>query len=237
MSRTQLEIAYTYANNELLIDCLENANDKYIEIEYKSGKGYFKIKLYNLICKFSLIDYKKVVSMLIDDLNGKEKAEKLHSIFVAMVDDLNHTKKVYSYDKKVLSGVSDAFTRLNKLNDILIDNFNVSRLDIETQIKLEKAIAYKMIKRDQLAIDYNAKAFNKFGLTWIVSADAKIKGLKHIIVPCCGLPCASFNGSFKEAIEIVDLELKTRVEKILENKTFPDFINLLKVNGIDKVPA
>ena len=47
MSRTQLEIAYTYANNELLIDCLENANNKYIEIEYKAGKGHFNIKLFN----------------------------------------------------------------------------------------------------------------------------------------------------------------------------------------------
>lgn len=237
MSRTELEIAYTYANNELLIDCLENANDKYIEIEYKSGKGYFKIKLYNLICKFSLIDYKKVVSMLIDDLNGKEKAEKLHSIFVAMVENLNHTKEIYSYDKKVLSGVSDAFMRLKKLNDILVDNFIVNQLEIETQIKLKKAIAYKMIKRDQLAIDYNAKSFTKYGYTWIVSADAKVKGLKHIIVPCCGLPCTSYTGSFKEAIEIVDIELKTRVEKAIKDNTFADYINLLKENGIEKIPA
>ena len=115
--------------------------------------------------------------------------------------------------------------------------FSVAALDIEQPIKMTKTTAYKMIKRDQLSIDYNAKAFNKFGLTWIVSADAKIKGLKHIIVPCCGLPCASFNGSFKEAIEIVDIELKTRVEKALKNKTFPDFINLLKINGIEKIPA
>ena len=150
---------------------------------------------------------------------------------------MNDNKDVFNYDKKILSGISEAFNRINKLNEILMNAFSVAALDIEQPIKMTKTTAYKMIKRDQLSIDYNAKAFNKFGFTWIVSSDTKIKGLKHIIVPCCGLACATFDGGFNQAIEIVDLELKTRVEKILENKTFPDFINLLKVNGIDKVPA
>ena len=232
----ELFLAYKCATDNFNCDCPQCDND-YFEIDYKSGHGHFKILRFNLICKFTLTDFKKVISMLKDDNAGPEKAENLHTLFVNIAKELNDNKDVFNYDKKILSGISEAFNRINKLNEILMNAFSVAALDIEQPIKMTKTTAYKMIKRDQLSIDYNAKAFNKFGFTWIVSSDTKIKGLKHIIVPCCGLPCASFNGSFKEAIEIVDIELKTRVEKALKNKTFPDFINLLKINGIEKIPA
>lgn len=203
----ELFLAYKCATDNFNCDCPQCDND-YFEIDYKSGHGYFKILRFNLICKFTLTDFKKVISMLKDDNSGPEKAENLHNLFVNIAKELNDNKNVFSYDKKILFEISEAFNRINKLNEILMNAFSVASLDIEQPIKMTKTTAYKMIKRDQLSIDYNAKAFNKFGLTWIVSADAKIKGLKHIIVPCCGLPCASLMEVLKRQLKLSILSLK-----------------------------
>lgn len=236
----ELNFAYIHvAGNDNSLEKLlfPECDTDYFEIEYKNGRGHFKILRASLVCKMSLTDYKKIVSMLIQDKAGTKKAQSLHDLYVKMVNDINTSKEKFSNDKETLTELNTALYRLNRLNEILMDFFPIESLEVDKPIKMTKTTAYKMITRDQLYVDYNAKSFTKFGLTWIVSADTKIKGRKHIIVPCCGLACATFDGGFNQAIEIVDLELKTRVEKFLEKKTFPDFINLLKVNGIEKVPA
>lgn len=215
---------------------LPQCDDMYFEIEYKGGKGHFKILLFNMICRFSLNDNKKIIEMLSEDPAGLEKANYLHDLYIDIVKDLNKLKELFKNDKKKLSEISAAFKRLNNLNDILKDYFNIDSLEIEAPIKMKSTIAYKMIG-NKLVIDYKAKSFTKFGRTWVVSIDSKIRGRKHIIVPSCGLPCFSYNGSFKEAIEIIDIELKNRVEKALQERTFPEYIELLKQNGIDSIPA
>ena len=175
----ELSFAYTNTTKETLTECtISSIYDKYFEIEYKCGKGHFKIALYSLICTFSITDYKKVISMLIDDFSGQEKANNLHDIYVSMIDYLNTSKIKHSYDKKILSEISAAFNRLNKLNEILMIYFSIDPLNLEEQIKMQKAIAYKMIGNN-LVVDYKAKSFSKYGRTWIVSADSKVRGLKR----------------------------------------------------------
>lgn len=235
---TQFYYAYKNARNNIYIEIdLPQCDNDYFEIEYKNGKAHFNILLFNLVCKFTLNDYKKVISMLSDDPAGQEKAEKLHDLYIEIAKVLTSDKEKYLYDKKVLADISDAFNRLNKLNEALMNCFTIDSLDLEKPIKMKKATAYKMIGKDQLIVDYNAKSFEKFGYTWIVSIDAKVRGRKHIIVPSCGLPCATYDGSFKEAIEILDKELFTRVMNAMKNYDPAAFFNLLKENDIKEIPA
>ena len=239
--KNELEIAYTYAANELFSNCMYDAYEKYLVIEYKCGKGHFKIALYKLICAFSISDFKKVMTMLYDDFSGQDKATQLHDLFISILANLQKSKQEYLYDKKKLSEISAALCKLNQLNELLRKYFTIEPLMIEPTIKFKKAIAYKMVSNN-LVVDYNAKSFIKYGRTWIVSADSNVKGLKHIILPCCGLACASYTGSYKEAIEIIDNELNVKVNKainqnIFKEKTIPEFIALLKQNGIEKIPA
>ena len=56
-------------------------------------------------------------------------------------------------------------------------------------------------------------------------------------MPSCGLPCATYDGSFKEAIEIIDKELFDRVIKALKDYDPAAFLNLLKENDIKELPA
>ena len=112
---TQFYYAYKDARHNNYIDTPQCDYD-YFEIEYKNGKGCFNILLFNLVCKFTLTDYKKVISMLSDDPAGQEKAEKLHDLYIEIAKVLTSDKEKYSYDKKVLADISDAFNRLNKLN-------------------------------------------------------------------------------------------------------------------------
>lgn len=92
-------LAYKCATDNFNCDCPQCDND-YFEIDYKSGHGYFKILRFNLICKFTLTDFKKVISMLKDDNSGPEKAENLHNLFVNIAKELNDNKNVFSYDKR-----------------------------------------------------------------------------------------------------------------------------------------
>lgn len=232
----QFYYAYKDARHNNYIDTPQCDYD-YFEIEYKNGKGCFNILLFNLVCKFTLTDYKKVISLLSDDPSGQEKAEKLHDLYIEIAKVLTSDKEKYSFDKKILTDISDAFNRLNKLNEVLMNCFTIESLDLEKTIKMKKATAYKMIGKDQLIVDYNAKSFEKFGYTWIVSIDAKVRGRKHIIVPSCGLPCATYDGSFKEAIEILDKELFTRVMNAMKNYDPTAFLNLLRENDIKEIPA
>ena len=55
----ELFLAYKCATDNFNCDCPQCDND-YFEIDYKSGHGHFKILRFNLICKFTLTDFKKV---------------------------------------------------------------------------------------------------------------------------------------------------------------------------------
>ena len=216
-----------------------SGTEDYFNIEFKAGKGHFKILYFNLICKFSIADYKKVINMLVEDPNSYSKAIELNDLFKSLAKFLN---KGYNYEEKTTNNANikaeytDSLNRLKKLNDVLVENFGVPSLEVKEPIKLKKDIAYKRVKNNELEIDYNAKSFIKFGYRWIISKDSKIRGRKHIIVPCCGLSCADFDGSEKQGIELITEELKNKVVEIVSKNSNQDFIELLKNNGIEKMP-
>lgn len=240
-SKDYMYLAYKNVTSSISGECPQCAIESdYINIEYKEGKGHFKVLYHSIICTLSLTDYKKVMGMLNEDHAGNDKALKLHDIYLSMIKFLEDSKKHYQYDKAISAEIQAAIDKVNKKDSVLSDFFNIESVKADKPIRMKKDIAYKMVK-DQLVIDYDAKSFIKFGYRWIVSRDSKIKTRYHIIVPCCGLPCAYFDkGNMRQAIEIVDEELKNKVvaiiDKAKDTTDFNRFYELLSQNDIQEIP-
>ena len=211
----------------------------YLNITYKAGKGHFKVLFYNLVCVFPITDYKKVISLLIEDNEGFNKANELHKIFAQMSEKLLDLKsKTNKADEK--SEIQDALNRLYKLNDVLVDLFGIDSLQVEKTIKLKSDICHKLIfdenGRRTILTDYKAKSFIKYGYKWFISNDSRIKGRKHIIIGNCGQSCLDFDGNIKQAIELIDEELLNKVLPALEKIDNTEFLELLKLNNIERIP-
>lgn len=214
--------------------------DEYIEIEYKAGKGHFKVLMYNLICKFTITDYKKVVSMLIEDSKGFDKAMMIHDLYNAMIDFLNNAKEHEKdrFEKSDAANIQAAIDKINKFNDVLVDSFGIEELKTEKQIKMHKTIVYKIYKGNELVIDYDGKYFDKYGYRWYVTKNRDVKGQYDVIVPHFGLSCASFHGNIRQAIEEITEELKNKIVDIVtkgkdNNK---GFLEMLQAAGIEEIP-
>lgn len=241
-SKDYVHFAFKKITDSVSGDCPQCAIDSdYINIEYKQGKGHFKVLYHAIICTYSLSDYKKILGMLNEDHAGNDKAMKLHDMYVSMTSFLeDHKKHCQQYDKAQAAEIQAAIDKIVKKDSVLSEYFTIESVKADKPIRMKKDIAYKLVK-DQIVIDYDAKSFVKFGYRWIVSKDSKIKGRYHIIVPCCGLPCAFFDkGNIRQAIEIVDEELKNKVVAIVDkakNTTdFNRFYELLSQNGIQEIP-
>lgn len=229
--------AYKVVKNQPACN-LPQCNWDYLEITYKAGKGHFKVLFYNLVCVFPITDYKKVISLLTEDNEGFDKANELHKIFVQMSEKLLDLKsKTNKTDEK--SELQDALNRLSKLNDVLVDLFGIDSLQVEKTIKLKSDICHKLIFENgkrAILTDYKAKSFVKFGYKWFISSDSKIKGRKHIIIGSCGQSCLDFDGNIKQAIELVNEELLNKILLALDKIDNTEFLELLKLNNIERIP-
>lgn len=230
--------AYKVVKNQPACD-LPQCNWDYLEITYKAGKGHFKVLFYNLVCVFPITDYKKVISLLIEDNEGFNKANELHKIFLQMSEKLLDLKsKTNKADEK--TEIQDALNRLSKLNDVLVDLFGIDSLQVEKTIKLSSEPCYKITNengKQVLTIDYNAKSFVKFGYKFFISADTKFKGYKHIIIGSYGLSCCEYKGNYKQGIEQITEGLINKIKKALETHDNTVFLQLLNDNGIESVPV
>lgn len=240
-TKDYMYFAFKNVTNNTACDLPQCAGiEDYIEIEYKAGKGHFKVLMYNLLCKFTITDFKKVVSMLIEDSNGFDKALTIHDLFVSMKAFLEKSKEHEKdkFDKSDAANIQAAIDKMTKFNDVLVDSFGIEPLTTEKQIKMHKTIVYKVYAGNQLVIDYDGKYFDKYGYRWYVTKNRDVKGKFDVIVPHFGLACASFHGNIRQAIEEITEELKDKIVDIVtkgkdDNKKF---LELLQNAGIEEIP-
>lgn len=220
-------------------------NHPIIELIYKkpfsSVQGTFKTDIFNAFRVWTISDFKKYNEILLMSDNAFNIADNIHTYIIALIKELNRLKadligNLYINDRKK---IDDYINRLIKFNDLLVDNFGIAQIEIESPPKYKKCNVYAMIIDKSGNRHIEIKSGYQFiykGYTFQVYKVDNSK-LKYIILPSCGISLTSYTTSIKSAHEyltehVIDLlNRENNAEKIAECEKM--FIESMNESGFD----
>ena len=239
---------------------MENYNEnKTLTINYTTGTGRGCFTINNMIDFFPVAagKFKIIIDLLKKAENPAEPAEVLYHFLKTCADHLtgirDRCEPINDQEKRSRAELTNAIKKYNANIEALCKVFNFAPAEDREAVKMKKttvaALKYDSARGGYCVENHEGKKFIKGG---VIFHAYKIKKQVYIILPCCGLSCAKYEGAITTAPEYITPDLlekiKTwdftepaaRFKEVLngaENIILNDDINALPVAEAETTPA